>query len=87
MDIVKLAVIKKMFGGSGGSGDGGFDVKTYFECGFTEVNLPNNITHLRDSAFFGDRVVVNVIMPKVTSIGMNAFSKCLNLVMPELPEG
>lgn len=85
MDIIELAKIRKMVGGSGGgSGDGGSDAEKYFEGGYAEVILPN-ATKIKPYAFYQDSVLTDISMPKVTSIGQNAFYGCAKLTSINLP--
>ena len=61
-------------------------VEKYFEANHAEVNLPN-ATSLKPYAFMQDRTLVDIYMPKVASIGRNAFASCSNLAITKLPSG
>ena len=70
----------------GGSGDDEFSLDKYFEGGYAEVNLPN-ATKIRDYGFSNYKTLQTISMPKVTSIGANAFAGCTKLNMDSLPDG
>ena len=52
----------------------------------TELNLPDNITAIEDSAFLGCSSLNNITLPSsLTTIGSNAFKGCSSLNSLELP--
>lgn len=63
---------------------GGGDAEKYIEAQHAEVNLPN-ATSIKQYAFYNDRVLTHIEMPKVTSIGNHAFNGCSNLALTSLP--
>jgi hypothetical protein len=69
-----------------GSGGGGFDADTYFSTGLEQVSLPS-ATKIREYAFYYNKVIKNISMPQVKTIGQSAFQECNNLVLTELPSG
>ena len=71
--------------GQGGGGDDN-SLDAYIEGTATEVVFPS-ATRLRAYAFYNDKVIQNVAMPKVTSIGDYALQNCTNLALTELPSG
>ena len=47
----------------------------FYECGFTDVNIPNSVTKIGDYAFCACFSMVSVVIPNtVTSIGKYAFA-------------
>lgn len=65
---------------------GGGDAEKYIEAQHAEVVLPN-ATSIKPYAFYTDKALVNIEMPKVTSIGDNAFQNCSKLALTSLPSG
>ena len=88
MNIVELAKNRVLYGGSGGSGGGEdtFPAEKYIEAQHETVELPN-ATAIKPSAFYNDKTLKNIYMPKVTSIGDGAFNGCSNLALTSLPSG
>lgn len=82
MDLMTLAMTSKIMGG-GGSGD---DLTKYFEDRHATVDI-SNATKIKKYAFYNDRTIKNIIMPKVTSIGEGAFQLCTVLALTSLPNG
>lgn len=69
-----------------GGGEGDFTADRYFEGGYAEVNLPN-AEAIKQYAFYQDKALTNIVMPKVKSIGNYAFQYCNNLTLTSLPIG
>lgn len=52
------------------------------------VIIPNSVTSIGDSAFYGCGVMTSVNIPSgVTSIGVDAFRDCMGLVSIDIPNG
>lgn len=83
MNFKSLMLARKLGGGASG---GGSDADKYFEGDYEDVVLPN-ATKIKPYAFYQDKTLKNITMPKVTSIGNNAFNSCSNLALTSLPEG
>ena len=58
----------------------------YFANTLEVANIPS-ATYLFDRMFSGNRNLINVIMPNVTSIGNFAFQGCSSLVITTIPSG
>lgn len=56
----------------------------YFEGGFSEIIL-NDVTKLKDYAFYNDTAIQRITMLKLQSIGKYAFSGCTSLAQKSLP--
>jgi hypothetical protein len=68
------------------TGGGGSDELKYIEAQYAEVDLPN-AKSIKSNAFYGDKVLTNISMPNVTSIGKGAFNNCPKLALTSLPSG
>ena len=54
----------------------------------TNANIPEGVTSIRNSAFYGCSSLTSVTIPEgVTSIGSNAFKYCWRLASVTIPEG
>lgn len=60
-------------------GSGGADINTNLK----NVILPNSVTKIEDSAFYGCKKLININLENVTSIGESAFAYCYNLANNE----
>lgn len=69
-------------GFSGGYGTA--DKGTFYDSGFSNIVLENNITEIKSSAFVSSDVVSIVIPESVESIGSSAFEGCRKLTSIEL---
>ena len=53
-----------------------------------KVTIPNNVTKIRDAAFYGNDYIEHVVVGSgVKEIGIDAFSECYNLRCVSLPQG
>ena len=86
--ITREEMFLSKISGGGSSGGGGSEMTAdqLVEGGYAEINLLT-ATKLKTYAFYNDFSVVNVNMPKVTSIGNGAFYSCSKLALTSLPAG
>jgi hypothetical protein len=56
-------------------------------CLFTSIIIPNSVTTINSSAFFGCSALTSITIPdSVTSIGSNAFQNCTALTSVTIPD-
>lgn len=67
-------------------GSGGDESLKYIEGQHATVDLPT-ATSIKPRVFSADKVITDISMPKVTSIGAYAFNACSNLALTSLPAG
>ena len=61
-------------------------VMTFYDCGLTEVVIPNTVTSIGNAAFRKCRDLTEVTIPNsVTSIGSSAFMSCSGLTEVTIP--
>ena len=83
MDITKFAILKKLAGGGGGSGDHA-DEDAIVSGTITEYTN-DRVTSIGVYAFYFCQSLTSVHFPAVTSIGDDAFEQCINLTSVHFP--
>ena len=83
MDITKYAILKKLAGGGGGSGDHA-DEDAIVSGTITEYTN-DRVTSIGVYAFYFCQSLTSVHFPAVTSIGDDAFEQCINLTSVHFP--
>lgn len=70
-----------------GGGGGDTAMKENLQGTLTSYTIPNDVTSIRDGAFYASKSLTSVIIPNsVTSIGGNAFSRCTGLTSVTIPD-
>lgn len=91
MNITKLAIYKKMFGGNGGGTSGATEPyieETYDANGKFTAAVLHGHAKIRDYAFSDSYYFESITFPNcITELGQSCFNNCYKVDIPFLPEG